>query len=347
MMSAETPDNFFLMILVDGIGLSPKGSGDAVRKCLPWLKDLDQEGAVPLPAGGWAASSQAHLGVKGLPQSATGHTTILTGVNAALSMGRHVPGFPTPTLRRIIESQNLLGALEKKGFKAEYLNAVAPMHPVVVRRGLKSAASIATLASGKPLRSIQDIHEKKALHHDFTNGTLILKGESLPRWSPRQAGRILAGMAMEFHMSFFEYFLTDLAGHARDYQEACSQVMRIREFLEGVLEEADLSAGHVLVCSDHGNLEEISVRTHTRNPVPTLVWGPWAEKLALGIESIEKIAPMVMETLCLARAVQRARGDWGLKSQGPRGALRCQDSRPLSGVLAGKEPFQAQSGQSK
>ncbi len=289
------------MILVDGIGLSPQGSKDPVRTHLPWLQDLGQEGATPLPAGGWAASTQAHLGVQGLPQSATGHTTILTGVNAARLMGRHVPGFPTPTLRRLIESHNLMGALERRGYKAEYLNAFAPTHPVVKRKGLKSAASIATLSNGKPLRSIQDIPEGKALYHDFTNGVLILKGETLPRWTPQQAGRILARISMEFDMAFFEYFLTDLAGHAMDLQEAGFQMRRIRDFLEGVLEEADLSSGHVLVCSDHGNLEDLSVRTHTRNPVPTMVWGPRAERLALGLQSIEKIAPLVQETLALGK----------------------------------------------
>lgn len=289
------------MILVDGIGLSPRGSRDPVRIHLPWLQHLGQEGAAALPAGGWAASTLAHLGVQGLPQSATGHTTILTGINAARCMGRHVPGFPTPTLRRMIESHNLMGVLEQSGFRTEYLNAFAPMHPLVKRRGLKSAASIATLANGKPLRSIQDIRDGKALYHDFTNGLLIFKGEPLPRWTPKQAGRILARVGMESDMAFFEYFLTDLAGHARDIQEACSQMRRIREFLEGVLEEADLGSGHVLVCSDHGNLEDLSVRTHTRNPVPTMVWGPWAETLALGLQSLEQIAPLVKETLALGK----------------------------------------------
>lgn len=289
------------MILVDGIGLCPKGLGDPVRTHLPWLQHLDQEGAAPLPAGGWAASTLAHLGVQGLPQSATGHTTILTGINAARLMGRHVPGFPTPTLRRMIESYNLMGILEQWGFRSEYLNAIAPMHPLVKRRGLKSAASIATLANGKPLKSIRDILDGKALYHEFTNGFLILRGEPLPRWTPKEAGRILARMGMESDMAFFEYFLTDLAGHSKDLQEAGFQMRRIREFLEGVLEEADLGSGHVLVCSDHGNLEDLSVRTHTRNPVPTMVWGPWAETLALGLHSLEQIASIVKQTLAPGR----------------------------------------------
>jgi 2,3-bisphosphoglycerate-independent phosphoglycerate mutase len=293
----QAPKSFFLVFLVDGMGISPMGSADPVRQCLSWLNNMDLEGPTSLPAGGWASLTTADLGVEGLPQSATGHTTILTGLNAARRMGRHVPGFPTPTLRRMIEAHNLMGALEQWGLRTDYLNAFAPMHPVVVRRGLKSAATVAALANGKRLRTIQDIGEQRALHHEFTNGLLIRRGELLPRWSPKQAGRILARMAMELDLGFFEYFLTDLAGHSMDMQEARSQMRRIREFLEGILEEADLSQGHLLVCSDHGNLEDLSVRTHTRNPVPTMVWGPCAERLALRIKTIEQIAPAVMGVL--------------------------------------------------
>jgi len=68
-----------------------------------------------------------------------------------------------------------------------------------------------------------------------------------------------------------------------------ADVTQIDPALVGVLEEADLGQTHVLVCSDHGNLEDLSVRTHTRNPVPTLIWGPLAQELALRIRSIHRI----------------------------------------------------------
>ncbi len=32
----------------------------------------------------------------------------------------------------------------------------------------------------------------------------------------------------------------------------------------------------IVITSDHGNLEDLSVRTHTRNPVPLAVSGPGA-----------------------------------------------------------------------
>jgi 2,3-bisphosphoglycerate-independent phosphoglycerate mutase len=141
---------------------------------------------------------------------------------------------------------------------------------------------------------VGDILEGQALHHDFTNQILIQHGEALPEFTPRQAGRALARMARKLDLAFFEYFLTDLAGHAQDAEKAHDQVRRIDSFLEGLLEEVDLRMSHVVVCSDHGNLEDLSVRTHTRHRVPTLLWGPQAEDMAGRIRSIQDIAPAVL-----------------------------------------------------
>src|SRR6185436_9156180 len=53
----------------------------------------------PLPFSGVARGTDASLGVTGLPQSATGQTTLFTGVNAAQVLGRHLYAFPTATLQ--------------------------------------------------------------------------------------------------------------------------------------------------------------------------------------------------------------------------------------------------------
>lgn len=297
---------FFIMILLDGIGIAPNGSPDPLRSSLPWLRELDQENPLPIISDGWAVPTRADLGVPGLPQSGTGHTAILTGVNAALAVGRHVPGFPTPTLKRIIQAGNLLKRLNGAGFKASYVNALRPTHPIVRRKGLQSASTLAALSSGERLRGLEDIKDGRALHHDFTNQILIEQGEILPSWSPKEAGRRLARMALDSDLVLFEYFMTDLAGHSQDLREAHSQLGRINEFIQGLLEEADLTRGHLLVCSDHGNLEDLSVRTHTRNPVPTLIWGPQAHELAKRIGSIEQIAPTVLNLMHEARSAAGA-----------------------------------------
>src|SRR5690606_18780821 len=57
----------------------------------------------------------ATLGVDGLPQSATGQTSIFTGQNAARAMGRHISGFPMARLRRMLEAGNLFSWISRKG----------------------------------------------------------------------------------------------------------------------------------------------------------------------------------------------------------------------------------------
>ncbi len=157
--------------------------------------------------------------------------------------------------------------------------------------------ALAAEMAGQRLLGVKDIEGGRALHHEFTNSELIKRGKRLPLWTPRQAGRILATLSREFHLVLYEYSLTDLAGHLQDVREAVTQLQRVEEFIEGVLEGVDRSSSHLLVCSDHGNLEDLSVRTHTRNPVPTLIWGPKLKEIAASIQGIEDIAPAVMAIL--------------------------------------------------
>jgi 2,3-bisphosphoglycerate-independent phosphoglycerate mutase len=285
------------MILIDGIGIAPVGVSDPIRSSSPLLRELNPHESTPLPGGGWASPTRADLDVPGLPQSATGHTAILTGINAAQVLGRHFPGFPTVTLRSLIEAHNLLGRLRASGRAAEYVNAVRPLHPIVKKRNLRGAATVAAQSTGQRLREVEDIRQGRALHHDFTNRILVDHGEAVPLFTPGQAGRRLAAMARDLDLCFFEYFLTDLTGHAQDEENARDQVRRIDAFLQGVLEEANLDRTQVLVCSDHGNMEDLTVRTHTRNPVPTLVWGPGAEDMAGRVRSIQEIAPEILRIL--------------------------------------------------
>ncbi len=286
-----------LMILVDGVGIPPKAMSDPLCQASAFFHGLRPDEPVPLPGGGWASPTRADMGLPGLPQSATGHTAILTGLNAARLLGRHLPGFPTTTLKALIRSGNIFSRLRRCGRKAVYANAYRPVHPLAIKRGLRGAAAMAAEEDGQRLMGVREILEGRALHHDFTNAILIQHGERLPPCTPRHAGRALARMAMTLDLTFFEYFLTDLAGHARDPAEAHEQLRRIGEFLEGVLEELDLGRTHILVCSDHGNIEDLSVRTHTRNLVPTLVWGPEADEIAFRIKGIEEIAHEVTRLL--------------------------------------------------
>ncbi|HWU38007.1 MAG TPA: hypothetical protein VN203_10210, partial [Candidatus Acidoferrum sp.] len=68
-------------------------------------------------------------------------------------------------------------------------------------------------------------------------------------------------------------------------------------FLEAVLSSIDLSTHLVVLTSDHGNLEDLSTRRHTQNPVPALFWGAGAKKASDGVRTISDIAPAILRHL--------------------------------------------------
>jgi 2,3-bisphosphoglycerate-independent phosphoglycerate mutase len=49
------------------------------------------------------------------------------------------------------------------------------------------------------------------------------------------------------------------------------------------------------VTSDHGNMEDMSVKSHTHNPVPALIWGPEAGRLAAGVKRLEDFAALFLD----------------------------------------------------
>ena len=267
-----------LLFFIDGIGvgsdnpdINPLAAGE-----FPALRLT--ESFTPLARAGapWLSwGLDASLGVPGLPQSATGQTSILTGVNAPMAMGRHVSGFPGPTLRRILLEHSLLKQIRERGMSATFLNAFRSEYFELARAQRRlSATSLATIASGAPFRTWEDLVEGRAVTHDLTHWRVRERGYDLPMRTPEEAGAIIASEASRYDFSLFEYFETDHAGHAQDRGRAMQCLGDLERALETVLDRVDLGALTVLVVSDHGNLEDMTVSTHTRNPAIFAAWGP-------------------------------------------------------------------------
>src|SRR5262245_31633855 len=239
-----------LLVFVDGIGVGARGPHNPLDGAGSRYFDFF-EGEPLVPAqGGRASLTDTRLGVEGLPQSATGQATIITGENAAARLGHHLSAFAGGSLRPLLRERSLFRRLSARGLRVAHAN-VAPSS--VARRRVRTVSAMAVAAeeAGLAPRTLEDVAAGRALHHDFTNESLIAYGCALERVEPAEAGRRLACIAETADFTAFEYFLTDAAGHARDHGAARRHLARLDAFLDAVLGAVDLSGSTVLLTSDH------------------------------------------------------------------------------------------------
>ncbi len=288
-----------LMIFVDGLGVGERNRERNPIAAVPEGR-LSLFSSGPAPRDGVSLGLDATLGVPGLPQSATGQTTLLTGKNAARIIDRHLFGFPNKTLRRVIHEFSLSRRLVEAGLSAAFLNAYRPLFFELGDEIWNKPLSVTTWnnrAAGLPFFSLDDVTERRAIYNEFTNVTLREKGFELPLFTPEEAGGILGRRSRDYDFLLFEYFRTDMAGHAQEMERAVAEIEKLELFLEAVLAEVELDETVVLLTSDHGNIEDLSVRSHTMNPALTRLWGREAEGVAARLRSIEDVAGAVLDFL--------------------------------------------------
>jgi hypothetical protein len=219
----------------------------------------------------------AGLGVDGLPQSATGQAALLTGVNVPAEIGYHYGPKPNKEVATYLRNGNVFCTLAEQGFNSALLNAYPPGYFSAIQSGrrLFSAIPLAVTSADIPLKTLDDLMEGRALSADFTaqGWRDRLELPDTPVMTPSQAGGRLADLSSEYDLAFFEYWLSDYAGHSQDMQGAQSLLTTFDQMLGGLLEGWKDQDGIILITSDHGNMEDLSTRRHTANPVPALIVG--------------------------------------------------------------------------
>ncbi len=293
-------------VFVDGIGIGPPGPDNPFSdpENTPFISGLV---GGPMVSGVEVDRNDllfkpidACLGVESLPQSATGQTALFTGVNAPKLLGHHVPARPNSKLREVIDRESILKKAKDAGFKVLFANAFGDDYwdrIARLKRG-HSASTLTALAAGLPLLSMSDLRQGKAVYWDITHEFAgpLLGRELPPPITPQEAGENLVGLVEEYDLVLFETFLTDLAGHKRLENIPVARILRILDsFLKSVVRNKPESATLVL-SSDHGNLEDLSRKTHTRNPVPLLVVGPGVPCFR-EVTDITQVAPAILRTL--------------------------------------------------
>jgi 2,3-bisphosphoglycerate-independent phosphoglycerate mutase len=288
-----------LLIFVDGLGIGTRGPHNPLYLLCEEAAPLAvfEDGEPRLSHGGVIARTDARLGIEGRPQSASGQTTILTGVNAPALLGKHKQGFPNERLREVLREHSLFLRLKNAGVgPLAFANAYAPRF-FAARPRWVSATTVAVEAAGLPFKTIEDLRAGRAVYHDFTNRFLAERGEEIPLRTPEDAAEILARVSSEHSFTLYEHFIADAAGHEQGVEFALLVLRELASFVRSVLANLDLEHTTVILTSDHGNVEDLSTRNHTLNLVPTLAWGPGREHVRARVRSLADITPAILELL--------------------------------------------------
>ena len=286
-----------LLFFIDGLGIGARGPANP----LDGLADAEPLAIFPNEKpnllNGTLVPTDPRLGVAGRPQSASGQTTILTGVNAPALLGYHKQGFPNAAMREIIAEHSIFLQLKNAGITpATFANAYTQRF-FDERPRWVSATTAAVEAAQMQFRNLDDLKNNRAVYQDFTNNFIIERGEAVEPRTPARAAEVLARIVAENRFTLYEYFITDKVGHLQDFEAAQKVLQQLAEFMRELLDRVDLQTTSVILTSDHGNIEDLSSRNHTLNDVPTIVWGANREHIAGRIKDLADITPAIVESL--------------------------------------------------
>ncbi len=282
-----------IFIFLDGVGI-----GEKDRTANPVYATQQQVLARLIDNARFQAD--ASMGVEGLPQSATGQTAIFTGVNAPKVLNRHLSGQPTISLKKVIYKSNIFCELVKMGYKVTSSNVyrdeyLENMLNVKDRRHRPSVTSVMSMAAGIEFRTVDEFINENGVYHDITGETLKESGYEVDTVTPKRAAQNLYRLSRNYDFTLYEHFLTDIQGHKADFGEAVDLIDRLDNFFEELMKQMDFEEDVLIMTSDHGNIEDVSVHTHTMNKVPVVVLGKKAENIKTEVHSLTDIMPFVLE----------------------------------------------------
>jgi 2,3-bisphosphoglycerate-independent phosphoglycerate mutase len=300
-----------LFLFLDGVGLGVDDPdiNPFTRAATPTLQEL--LGGKRLVAGaaphiGYRASLlplDACLGIAGMPQSATGQATLLTGRNVPAELGYHYGPKPNRQVAEYLKNGNIFNVLKKNGKRAAFLNAYPGRYFEGITSGKRmySAIPLAVTSAGIALKTERDLFQGNAIAADVTaqGWRDVLHLPDTPIITPYQAGERLAILSQDVELAFFEYWLSDYAGHHQDMSQALALLETLDTMLAGLLSNWEDNDGLILITSDHGNFEDLSTRRHTQNPVPALIIGrpDFRSQFSAGLQTIADIFPAITQFL--------------------------------------------------
>lgn len=276
-----------IYLFVDGVGLSsPSPRNPLNAEVCPTLWRLIERHGKPV---------DACLGIPGAPQSATGQATMFTGVNCAQKMGRHCEGFPNAALREIVAHDNLFLSLKRNGRRVRFADAyLADSADEVAARRFKSVTTVMALSVPESIATLADLMSDNALLQDLTRETIQDRYPEVPVVTPERAAEQLFRIARACDLTLYEFFQTDVAGHSLSDERACAVLRVYDRFLAALVRYTSAAGITVVLTSDHGNIEDLGERGHTRNPVPFVAFGPGEARLRERVASLVDVTPSLL-----------------------------------------------------
>ena len=297
-----------LFLFLDGVGLGPDDPqvNPFAAANLPNFSELLNGRRLVAGSAPWDGDRaslravDALLGVDGSPQSATGQAALLTGRNVPALVGEHYGPKPNQAVAGIVRADNLFKQVVQRGGSAALLNGYPPRYFQSIESGhrLYSSIPLAATAAGLELKSVEDMQAGRAMAADFTGaGWAAQPGfPAAPIYSPEQAGHQLAVLAQRYDLAWFDYWVSDLVGHRGELADAVTMLENLDAVIGGLARSWGDRGDLIVISSDHGNLEDLSRRGHTRNPVPALLIGRREERLAFAatLQDLTSFAPAIL-----------------------------------------------------
>ncbi len=239
----------------------------------------------------------ACLGVEGLPQSGTGQASLLSGENAAREIGKHFGPFPHSGIKHLLKEQSLFNKAQKINKSCHFINAYPEIFfRKATKRDRWSCTTLMARSADVVLNTTEDVKNGKAITAGITQEAwrdhLNIK---VPVIEPETAANRLLKQSERFDLLLHEYYLSDKAGHSQNSKHAESVLSIYDRFLCHLIRNKSRNTTLIL-SSDHGNVEDLSTKTHTFNKVPLFVSGSGTELFA-SAESIIDVTPAIIRLL--------------------------------------------------
>ena len=234
----------------------------------------------------------ARLGVPGLPQSGTGQTTLLTGINAAAHLGHHHGPWPGPSLKPLL-TESVPVRVARAGGRVRLANHYPARYLEAIESGKRKLNAIALAATNAGAALEHGIPPPLGDPSHLSDTPLA----QVQAW-----GREF--VTLDAELVIFDAWWTDHLGHfgtedleaqAIALEQARDHALRLEAFLTGVM-EAKPDDTLLLITSDHGNFEDLSVKTHTFADVPLVAVGPGALEFA-EVRDLAGVAGAVMRVM--------------------------------------------------